>query len=100
MQDTLDFFKNRVECNNPEKYIREHFDHIKVMYTFISPVINYIDKLVIDDQLNYRIEFSNVKDIREGLYELIDKSSVRIKNKEYRAVTTVVDNHAILSILD
>lgn len=95
MQDTLNFFKDRVECDNPEEYMKDHFESIKAMYTFIAPIINHVDHLAIDDELNYRLYLSGLSDVHQGVKKLIDNASVKIVDKEYKAVTIVKDDNYI-----
>jgi hypothetical protein len=67
MNDTLNFFKDRVRYNNPEHMV-EGYDEFKELYNLITPVKGYIDELIIHNPSKYQVKIKvnespmNIKD--------------------------------------
>lgn len=96
----IDFFENRVECVDPNKNYIEDYSNFMAMYEFINPLIPIIDNMVIDNEYSYRLYIDkDTHNIEEGIFELVDRSTVEIDGLKYKATSTL-ENDCIRITLD
>lgn len=83
MNDTLNFFKNRVRYNNPEHMV-EGYDEFKELYNLITPVKGYIDELIVETPLNYQVKIRRSEHPRQIRAWIIDTVKSVSASQTYR----------------
>lgn len=77
----IEFFDNKVTSTN-SLYILD-YPLFRAMYGFISPIISYVDNMVIEDNRHYTLFLSPFTDI-ESIIRLLVESVTVVDHIEYR----------------